>query len=164
MLPTHHPGTKCPQYMEPWEYEQMQQWGKQVTKVLRHTNRKDKLGDGVTMDPEKLAMIMSSRLGFKLNTRDIWTIVQEGQTDDKSRMMVCLATHHDGKIIGWSDKLGPEPPQDECTEFSYRTMYAPDNVCINMRVVGFKCIQGTSPTGDDLQLWQHFLTWVELGG
>ena len=58
-------------YMEPWEYDQMQQWGKKVTKVLRHTNRKDKLGDGVTMDPEKLAVIMSSRLGFKLNIRDV---------------------------------------------------------------------------------------------
>ncbi len=141
MSPAHHPGTICPQYMEPWEYDQMQQWGKQVTKVLRHTNRKDKLGDGVTMGPDKLAVIMSSRLRFKLNIRDIWTIVQEGQADSKCRVAVCLASHYDGKIMGWSNKFGPEPAHDECTDFSYRTYYDNNDTCVDMRVVGFKCTQ-----------------------
>ena len=158
-MPTHHPGTKCPQYLSGSEYEQMQRRGKKITKVLRHTNRRGKLGDGATMDPTKLAVICSQIRRCRLSVRDIWKIVQEGQADSKCRVMVLLATHYDGKIMGWSNKLGPEPAHDECTDFSHRTYYDKNDTCIDMRVVGFKCTQGMSPNGCDLQLWQHFRHW-----
>ena len=141
MMPAHHPGTKCPQYLKPWEYEQTQRWGRKIAKVLRHTNRRGKLGDGATMDPTKLAVICSQIRRCRLSVRDIWKIVQEGQADSKCRVMVLLATHYDGKIMGWSNKFGPESAHDECTDFSYRTYYDNNDTCVDMRVVGFKCTQ-----------------------
>ncbi len=67
-----------------------------------------------------------------------------------------LATHYDGSIVGWDkEKLGDEPPHDECTNFSHKTFYDEAGTCAGMTILGFKCIQGMSETGGDLQLWQH---------
>ena len=108
------------------------------------------------MDPEILAKICSRLLNWELSVQDIWQIAQAGQGDGKSRVMVLIATHCDGSIIGSDkEKMGDEPAHDECTDFSYRTFYDKAGTCAGMQVLGFKCIQGMSETGGDCQLWQH---------
>ena len=148
IAPSHLPGSGCPKYMKPEIYYQIGHWGKQITTILRHRYRDLKCGDGATMDMKPLAKLCARQMNWRLSERDVWEIAQEGQGDGKARIMVLIATNPDGSIIGWNkDKLGEEPPHDECAPLSYRTFYDNAGTCANMRVLGFKCIQGMSGTG-----------------
>ncbi len=145
----------------------METYGRKVTQMLRHRYRDGKYNDGATMNPNVLASICTSQFGWPISVRGLWQIAQEGQGDGKARIMVLIATNHDGSIIGWDPKvLGPEPKHNECAKLGYRQFYAQDGHYSNMIVLGFKCIQGMSGTGGDIELWQHVPHWWnwEQGG
>ena len=124
--------------MDPDLYRQMAYWGKQITTILRHRRKDLKYGDGATMHPDTLAELCSKQMNWRLSVRDVWEIAQEGQGDGKARVMVLIATNPDGSIYGWNkDKMGEEPPHDECTPLSYRTFYDKAGSCANTKVHGF---------------------------
>ncbi len=57
---------------------------------------------------------------------------------------------------------GPEPEQDECAELSYRNFYSLAGRQSNMRVLGFKCIQGMSGQGGDIEWWKYEVAGNDL--
>ena len=122
LAPAHPEGSGCPDYMTPKDYADMEWYGRQVMRMLRHLYYERKYPDGATFDAEDLARVCTRQFRWPVSVRTVWQLVQEGQGDSKARAMVLIATRPDGSIIGWDPVLhGPEPEQDECAELSCRT-------------------------------------------
>ena len=81
--------------------------------------------------------------------------------------MVLIATNRDGSIIGWNPEiLGAEPAHNVYAPLGYRQFYDKAGSYAGTKVFGFKCIQGMSGTGGDIDLWEHvphWCNWEQIG-
>ena len=84
-MPAHLEGSGCPSYLTEKQYPDMQWMGKNITPILRHRSRRDKLGDGAAIDPTTLARLCSRKFGYHMDISDAWGIIQEGKADGKGR-------------------------------------------------------------------------------
>ena len=160
IAPAHLEGSGCPPYLKPREYAEMEKYGRKITKILRHRYRDKKYNDGATINPEVLASICARQFDWNVSVRGVWQLAQEGQGDGKAGVMVLIATNSDGSIIGWDPKmLGPEPPHNVCAQLRCRQFYDRAGYYSRMKVLGFKCIQGMSGTGGDINLSEHVPHW-----
>ena len=77
--------------------------------------------------------------------------------------MILIACDEAGSVVGWDDSIfGRQPKDTECAELSYRKFYYLEGRRSPMRVLGFKCVQGLSGTGGDIDLNRHVPSWWNL--
>ncbi len=138
----------------------MEWYGREITTMLRHHYCDQKCPDGATFEAEKLARICSERFQWPVSVRTLWQLAQEGQGNTKARVMILVATDEAGSVVGWDTSvLGQEPKHNECAELSYRDFYYLEDRKSPMTVLGFKCVQGMSGTGGDIELYRHIPSW-----
>ena len=94
IAPAHPEGSGCPSYMKPRQYAEMENYGRQVTQMLRHRYYDKKYNDGATMDANELASICTRQFRWPVSVRGLWQLAQEGQGDTKARVMVLIAWNH----------------------------------------------------------------------